>query len=267
MHSPVELRRSSIAGIDALAAGLFWHRNENILMVWGYYDESGEYDAAGNLVNMTVGGCFSSLDKWREFEPQWKEALAREGLTAFHMTDFEAWRPPFDLKLADGSRDDEKHKRLLVSLLEIMLRYTEGLYGFGALVPPINDRGRAHNLLLEDCIVGAISHAINEVWDRYGQPVNLVFAKQRHFPESQIKKVIGLYDYGEGSGRIRTQSIADVDDVPPLQAADILAYEMARAQRADRPDRYPFKRMQEAAKSGQLQMTIKWGHIRARRDT
>src|SRR6266566_1768654 len=91
MHSPLECRRSSIAGVEALAAGLFWRRNENVLMIWGYYDESGEYDAAGNLVNMTVGGCFAPLDKWRDFEPQWNEALAREGLNAFHMTDFEAW--------------------------------------------------------------------------------------------------------------------------------------------------------------------------------
>ena len=82
---------------------------------------------------------------------------------------------------------------------------------------------------------------------------------------SLIQKVIGLYDYGEASGRIGTQTVANIDNVAPLQAADILAYEMARAQRADRPERYPFKRMQEAAKAGQLQMTIKWGDIRAAR--
>jgi hypothetical protein len=49
-------------------------------MAWGFYDESGEYDSGGNLLYMTMGGCMSPLDKWRLFEPAWKEPLAAEGL-------------------------------------------------------------------------------------------------------------------------------------------------------------------------------------------
>ena len=79
-------------------------------MIWGYYDESGEY-ADGKLVNMTIGSCMAPFENWIAFEREWREALAKEGISAFHMTDFEAWVPPFDFKFTDGGRDKEKHNR------------------------------------------------------------------------------------------------------------------------------------------------------------
>ena len=82
-------------------------------MIWGYYDESGEY-ADGKLVNMTIGSCMAPFENWIAFEREWREALAKEGISAFHMTDFEAWVPPFDFKFTDGGRDKEKHNRILM---------------------------------------------------------------------------------------------------------------------------------------------------------
>jgi hypothetical protein len=83
-----------------------------VLVVWGYYDESGEYDGRGNLLNVTIGGCFASLDRWLKFDSEWQRALADHGLTYFHMTDLEAWNPPFDFMLDGGGRDQAKHHRL-----------------------------------------------------------------------------------------------------------------------------------------------------------
>jgi hypothetical protein len=84
-----------------------------VLVVWGYYDESGEYDGRGNLLNMTIEGCFASPDRWRKFDSEWQRALADRGPTYFHTTDFEAWKPPFDFMLNDYARDQAKHHRLL----------------------------------------------------------------------------------------------------------------------------------------------------------
>src|ERR1700683_174352 len=101
--------------------------------MWGYYDESGEYDCRGNLLNMTIGGCFSSLDRWLKFDSEWHQVLADHGLTYFHMTDFEAWKSPFDFMLDGGRRDQAKHNRPLNALLDIMLEHVDGFYGFGAV--------------------------------------------------------------------------------------------------------------------------------------
>lgn len=234
-------------------------------MIWGYYDESGEYNAAGSLLNMTVGGCVSTLDKFRLLDAQWRKALADEGLPpCFHMADFEAWVPPFDFALPDGSRDHAKHKRLLNGLLDTMLAHVECFYGFAALTRPV-DRSRAHKEYLEDCLLGVVSHATRETWDHYRQPINLVFAKQQHYPELKIENAIRFYDMdAEANRRIKGYAFYPAADVCALQAADILAYEMGRFQRDGRNTRYPFQRMMDAAKAQQIQLTIKWGPIRSR---
>ncbi len=228
--------------------------------VWAYYDESGEYDASGNLLNMTVGGCFSTLSKWQSFCGEWCQVLSEEGLEWFHMTDFEAWRPPYEFLLPSGERDHARHKNLLNRLLSIKLKYIEGYYGYSSFTANTT-RKTAHSALLEDCIHGAISHAAFEAWEHYQRPLNLVFAVQPHFPEATLRKYIWFYDYGDAVGRISSTTMAHVKDVTPLQAADILAYEMGRVQRPGRPVRYPIKRIQEHAKANGLPMSLKWGPI------
>jgi hypothetical protein len=233
--------------------------------MWGYYDESGEYDAKGNLLNMTIGGCFSALERWQALDSEWQKALAKEGLTYFHMSYFEAWSPPFDFKLPDGSRDKQKHNRILNALLGIMLSHVDGFYGFGAVSmfdptkPP-----QTHERLMEDCVGGAIKNAVLDVADFYRQPLNLVFGKQGHFSEDKIRRYVDLYDYGAAAGRIKTFATANPIDSPPLQCADIFAYEMARAQRAGRPERYPFQRIVDGAKARNLRLLMYWGPIRSR---
>jgi len=185
-----------------------------LVVIWAYYDESGEYYRAGNLINMTMGGCIGPLDRWRDFDKAWKGALDDEGLSCFHMTDFDAWKPPFDFKLADGSRDKEKHN--------------------------------------------AVGHAIQQGWAKSGQRLNLVFAKQRHLSETQIKKLRWLYDYGEAAGRVKSDTYKFASDVRPLQAADIIAYEVGRARRSGHSERYPYRRLVEGARARNIDFEVHW---------
>lgn len=259
---------SRIGGFAELAAGLFWADAEKKAMIWGYYDESGEYEkdpitGQQRLARMSIGGCMSTKGKWALLDTDWKLVLDQEGLPFFHMTDFEAWRPPFNFTLPNGKRDQIKHNRILAALLEIMVNHIEGFYGFASSSPISPDPSKAHRLSLEDCVVGAVSHAVNEAWEFYREPINLVFAKQNHFPKSEIEKYIWLYDFGDGKDRIKGFSTCDVKDVRPLQAADLFAYEIAREQRRDQRRRFPFMRLDLAAKAGQIRMTLKWGPIRA----
>ena len=73
-------------------------------MIWGYFDESGEFRDK-TLVNMTVGGVFAPLETWNEFNRKWKKVLDDEALTWFHMTDFERWKNEFDFRLPNGERE------------------------------------------------------------------------------------------------------------------------------------------------------------------
>jgi hypothetical protein len=237
-----------------------------VLVVWGYYDESGEYDGRGNLLNMTIGGCFASLDRWLKFDSEWQRALADHGLTYFHMNDFEAWKLPFDFMLDGGGRDQAKHHRLLNALLDIMLAHVDGFYGFGAVSMFDPEKPElSHQILMEDCVGGAIKNAVLEVADFYGEPLNLVFGKQKHFGQGEIRRYIEFYDYGAAEGRIESLTTADPKTTRPLQAADLFAYEMARAQRAGRPERYPFQRIIDGCKSNNRKLIMGWGPIRSKR--
>jgi hypothetical protein len=120
-----------------------------------------------------------------------------------------------------------------------------------------------HHALMNDCINGAIKHAVLDIYDFYGEPLNLVFAKQKHIPEHLIAGYLNVYDWGPAEGRIKSHATARPMDVPALQAADLFVYEMGRAQRENRPERYPFKRMVDGAKERGLRMTIYWGPIRS----
>ena len=218
------------------------------MMVWIYYDESGEYDADGHLTRMTVGGCIAPLEKWRIFELEWREALARDDLEFFHMADFEAWRPPFDFKLENGDRDKEKHNRVLNNLLNVVLNHIDGLYGFaGSSI--LREGDNLHKKLLEDSISGAIKNAIIETWTFYEKPLTLVFDYQTHFPLDRIKEYIDYYDCAGGKGRVKSVIFGRATECPALQAADIIAYEMAKIQRMDRPQRYPFSKLVEGARA------------------
>jgi hypothetical protein len=230
-------------------------------MVWAYYDESGEYDAAGKLLNMSMGGVVAPVAKWNGFCDRWNAALAGEGLAgkAFHMTDFEAWLTPFDFKLPNGDRDKEKHNRLLNTLLDIALDHVECFAGFAEGNKISEDAGRAHFLAIEGCTLAAVTHAVHDLWERYGEPINLVFGKNPHFSATKMMEYVDLYDWGEGRGRIKTAAVGNPEDFPPMQVADILAFEMGKEQRAGRARRYPFAHILEGCIKRDIPMTLKWG--------
>jgi hypothetical protein len=183
--------------------------------------------------------------------------LAAEGLTHFHMTDFEAWKPPFDFTLPNGGRDKERHNRLLNSLLGVMLDHIEHFAGFAAGSPISKERRRAHTLAMEDCVAAAVKHAVHELWEKYQQPINLIFGHQKHFGYDKVMKYRNLYDWGRGKDRLGTVAMDTPTRLPQLQAADILAYEMSKDQR-DRQRRYPFTTLINGAKDRGIPMTLTW---------
>jgi hypothetical protein len=214
---------------------------------------------------MTVGGCVSTSEKWKSFDVEWRLFLENEGLPNFHMTDFEKWRPPFDFMLPDGQRDKAKHNRILNTVLELILRNVEGFYAYGAVSAVFPEREINHERLMHDCVGGAIKDVFLRVAGDYDEPLNLVFGRQPHFPASKIDRYVEIWSYGPNDGRVASVSHCATSSIPALQAADVLAYEMARAQRANRPERYPFQQLIDGAKARGIPFSITWGPIRSRR--
>jgi hypothetical protein len=79
----------------------------------------------------------------------------------------------------------------------------------------------------------------------------LVYAKHPEYSPKTIERHFD--DIGQGDPGLRTFDVQEPMGVPPLQAADLVAYEMSRAQRRDGQERYPFRRL----KAGLTQFTLK----------
>ncbi len=78
----------------------------------------------------------------------------------------------------------------------------------------------------------------------------LVYAKHPEYSRETIERHFG--DIGRGDPRLRTCTVQEQMDVPPLQAADLVAYEMSHAQRGDGQERYPFLRLKAGLKQFRL---------------
>lgn len=243
--------------------------------MWAYFDESAEYGDTPlrdkghkNLLNMSYGGCYAPLSDWQALELAWAKLCRDEGLLKddrpwFHMVDFEAWAPPFDFKLPDGQRDSEKHKRVLNAILEIMLGHIRGFFGHFAVA--MYDRKQpeiTHRQLLDDCAAGAIQHAVEAASRHFRKRINLVFGAQKHLPRQVFDKYAAEYDWDQTNKWIKSLAAAEPIDVIPLQAADVWAYEVTRRGRANRPERYPFRRIADHCEKNGIICSLGWGPFR-----
>jgi hypothetical protein len=81
-------------------------------------------------------------------------------------------------------------------------------------------------------------------------PFALVYAKHPQYSTNLIEKhfeAVGQHEAG-----LRTFAVQEPMGIPPLQAADIVAYELSRHQRSDRPERYLFTRLKQGVRSMKL---------------
>jgi hypothetical protein len=205
-------------------------------MLWFYGDESGEHNAAGSLVRLTLAGGIATCEDWKRLTADWKCHLGRfahYGISWFHMTDFEAHRPPFD-KLTDVDRFD-----LLQGLLDITLRHVP-LF-FGTTDEPSFDK----IWLRYGCHVLKTQRELTIAARRAGEKITMVLAKNHDVKAGRLRQFVDgwidreVFEFG---GFECPQSVC------PLQVADIVAYEFSRTMRQQKPgrERYPLSRLKAA---------------------
>jgi hypothetical protein len=185
---------------------------------------------------IAVAAFVSSAKEWINFSDLWQARLNDDGLTFFRMSDFANWSGQFK----DRSYWTESRRRaLMADLLEILLKHAFRKIGcivttdaMDAMSPEIKKRWRfnAYVLGARLCCSGIRLWAQGE---RHTAPMEYVF------------------EYGdEGRGMLETRMVSDGFPPPifrrkknvikdgeiveygylPLQAADILAYELFKLQ-------------------------------------
>jgi hypothetical protein len=150
------------------------------------------------------------------------------GISQFHMADFEARQKPFD------TWTNLERKNRLNVLLEIIGTAKPHCYGFTNLMRP----GDSTSSIYERC-----AHDVFVELSTYDDEFAIVFA---HHPEYGRQSILldKLAQYGMGK-QIRSCSIMRPIDTCPLQAADIVAFELRCQEREQYRPRYPLERLNQ----------------------
>jgi hypothetical protein len=202
------------------------------MTLWAFFDESGWHPTGGKLAKLTVGGCIASCEAWESLTMDWSAALAEMGIDMFHMTDFEKRNPP---QPPFENWTDQQRKDRLNRLLEIIGMVKPVCCGFTNLARPGDDT---------ESIYKRCAHDVLLKLGQYEDEFAIVFAHHPEFADySSLHKM--LMQYGH-SKRIKSCTIGYPIDMCPLQAADIVAYEIRCEEREEvRQQRYPLRRLAE----------------------
>ncbi len=199
-------------------------------MLIAYFDESGSKDTPV----LTMAGYLSDERRWRRFEREWFKSLKEYGAKYLHMREYTQSRGEFD------GWPEWKRKAFLKKLIWVIKSMV--LFRVGAVVPcadyletvgaedPKDTRRSPFWLCFLSCLSAVLAyckkHHIND-------EVALVFDENSESREhalgfySAIKEMPEI----ENRGQLSSLSFADDKKITPLQAADLLAYELNKYHR------------------------------------
>jgi hypothetical protein len=193
-----------------------------------YMDETGHSkDERQRFVG--IAGLIAPVSRWETFERQWKATLELYKIPYFHMKEFAHSKQTFK----DWEGKEEERKKLLGEL--ILHMETAHSLPFGAIVPMDAFRSftkqqqgylRDPYYLCFQSLVAACSSilAFRKVPDE--EKIALIFSDQVEF-RSRALKIYADVEHSNYYVRRSTPPVfQDMREVVPLQAADIIAYEM-----------------------------------------
>lgn len=193
-------------------------------MYVGFFDESGTQETGGYIC---LAGFVIKEEKLQEFNAAWNAALAKHGAPFLHTTDlanfkreFREWTP-------------QRRNALMADLMEV-IHQAGRIAAVGAVMSiddynsfSQKDRDRMHGPffpLFQEVIQGA---ALEAYFDGPGTQVRMVYSKQQEFGPDAAKLAVILRRL-DRHRRIGPLTFQNMRDVPMLQAADLLAFELRR---------------------------------------
>lgn len=208
-------------------------------MLEAYFDESRKHDKiTGCDIQVTVGGAIAHECQWIALSAEWEVALAMEGFSIFHMSEFESRRGEFR-KWHDHSFDNER-KNFLNKLLNIISRHI--LCIVGSRIPIINNSGFAKTYA--EAVKKCIYRATLDVARLRQENIALFFAVQ---PEVSYKRIVQYCDILKNLAIPNLASCAGAEpkDKLPLQVADLLSYEIMKwdGENNSAKWRYPLRKL------------------------
>ena len=191
-----------------------------------YFDESYTHPPEPRVY--TVAGYISTDIQWKKFQKEWRRILEAEGVNHFHMVDFQACKPPYDLW------SKVKRARFLASLHAVihqrtMMSFatTANVADFESLSPgQQQELVNPHVFAAKNCMKAVGFWAAHKIINH--QIIAYVFEQSPH--DGKLRKLFTevLTDEDRWFFRMASLTVADKRIITPLQAADVVAYESTK---------------------------------------
>jgi hypothetical protein len=203
-----------------------------MLMLNSYMDETGHSKDERQRFN-GIAGLFAPSENWEVFEAKWKATLDEFKVPFFHMKDFEA-RDFGGSKSPYKGWNEAKRRRLFGKLM----RHIAGVQPIitGSIIPmeyyrELTESQRAIHgdpyFLSFQNVIAYCTSFLEVTQAPPGAKVALIFSDQVEFRHRALKLYENIYEVGKFIKRsAKPPSFEDMREVVPLQAADIVAYEM-----------------------------------------
>ena len=216
------------SAIEHLAYSVFLNHNPEVrlmAMFTVYFDESGTHTESEAV---SVGGYLSTVDQWERFQNSWDEILKEAGIEFFHMTDHQNRQGPYK------NWSEFKHRRVLEKLIIEIRSRTRVPIGASVPVADFAEYQKVCEASQECsaytfCAVQCLSQ-VGEWADQYGhdEPIAYVLESGAGFNKQldKLRDELGGNEVRKKRYRFGSLTIADKRQMNPLQAADILAYEL-----------------------------------------
>jgi hypothetical protein len=217
---------------------------EVFVLLRAYMDDSGTHDGSDYCL---IAGYWDSINEWGRFERAWNSVLADFGVLEFHGKTF--WPRPNGKRLGEFKDwNDEHHHQFIDSLLTVIQTHKIYPFGFGVLTKewakvPIHLQrvysGYHYAAAINDKRLKAIYLAVSSLFvhlSRYcrrGKSMHFFMDRDRRIASQVLECFSKLQsearkDDIEQYSQMGSITFADSHESGPLQAADLLAYELQR---------------------------------------
>lgn len=234
-----------------------------MLKLTAYMDETGHSsDQRQKYVGMA--GLIAPESNWEEFERKWNAALKLTyiNLEYFHMTDFAARQKAYK------GWSEPKRRAVLGKIWRVI--ETSLAMPFGVIVPmelyrKLSDEHKQH--FVDPYYIGfesslaACTTFLEFMKITPEEKITMVFSEQVEFKNRAMQFYDLVKDFGIMGSRGTPPIFRDMRDVVPLQAADVVAYEMykeceRRQYRPTSEPRYGYKRLLKMTQRNRMKIPM-----------
>lgn len=191
-----------------------------------YLDDSGESSDPNETITC-VAGCVSTDDAWSEFDAEWKETLARFEMPYLHMKEYSASVGPF----AKWKGNEGQRKSFLSSLMDVIDRHVMAVVGATVPVAAFEKLQPEQQAMVGDPHLMSMQEALHAScvlgWGNQGL-VDVIFSDQTELRGRTERVFSYVKKMAQIGPHLRKFSWGSYREIPGLQVADLVAYELLR---------------------------------------